>query len=316
MPKAGTINRRHLLAGGGALLVVSTLPSGARAQDGFPLTIEHARGTLTLDKPAERIVFVSEEFIEVAIAMDIAPAAVGIWRSEIVNPFVKLPYLDQPVKGSPLAISGLEPNIEALLGVSPDLIVFHDYIEDPDNAAVAAYEKVAPVASFFGSIPGEWKKVARVIGQATGNVARAEELAAAFDADVAALKAQMAPIVEKYPTVTAIFGWGESSGYFDERFAIGANFARLGLTVRQPLGDAMPSSGFSTASAETVPSIDADTVFVWRGDVSPYDPLLARLPMPVLEMPLPQGIGYTGPFAERLYMQAIADLFIKQYGAA
>lgn len=309
------LDRRTLLVGSGALLATAALPERAKAQEGFPVTLEHARGTLTLDKPAERIVFVSEEFIEVAVAMNIAPAAVGIWRSEIVNPFEKLPYLDQPVKGAPLAVAGSEPNIEALLGVNPDLIIFHDYLESPQDEVVALYKKVAPTATFYGSIPGEWKKVARAVGLATGKLAKADEIAAAFDADVAKLRAQMAPIVARHPTVTPVFGWGESSGYFDERFAVGANFVRLGLTVRQPLGDRIDPSGFSIASAETVPSIDADTVFVWRGDVSPFDPLLARLPMPVLEMPLPHGIGYTGPFAERIYMQAIVDLFTKQYGA-
>lgn len=284
------------------------------AQD-FPVTIDHDNGTVTLDAPAERIIVISEEFLEVFVAMDVGPVGFGSWRNEPGDaPFTKLPYLDKPVPGSPTAFDGLEPNFEQVLALDPDLIFYHMDANEPQVEEIAQFETIAPVVAIVGSKPGAWKEVAMALGLATGKMDVATKAIADFEARVAELQTQMAPIVTAHPTVTVVFGVGASSGYFDERFSIGGHFALLGFDVVSPMSETIPASGFGPASAETVTQIDADTIFVIRGGESPFDDLLKRRPQPVMEEPLPKGIGHSGPYAEMLYLEAIAAKFTAQYG--
>lgn len=295
-------------------LALSFLVYPALAQQ-FPVTIEHDNGSITLEKPAERILVISEEFIEVFVAMGVAPAGVGLWRNSFGSePYTKLPYLDRSIPGAPMPFDGSEPNMELVLSLDPDLIFFHMSFGEPQTELIAQYEQVAPVIAILGAKPDAWKEVATDLGLATGTGDVATRVIAQFEARVAELQAIMAPIAKAHPTVTAVFGWGDSSGYFDERFSIGAHFVLLGLTITSPLGDAMPEGGFEVASAESVTQIDSDTIFVIRGGDSPFDALLARRPQPVLETPLPPGIGHSGPYAEMLYLEAIAARYQEQYG--
>lgn len=294
-------------------LVVSLLTLPVLAQE-FPLTIDSDSGPVRLEKPAERIIVFSEEYTEVFIALDVAPVGVGTWRNETsAAPFTKLPYLDKPIPGSPAGFNGWEINFEQVLALEPDLIFFHMNADEPELETIAKLEAMAPVIGIVGSRPGAWKEVARDLGLATGKSDDAETLIADFETRVAQLQAQMAPIVAEHPTVTAVFAWGESSGYFDERFSIGGHLKLLGLTLTTPLGDAMPASGFDVAPVESVAQIDADTIFVIRGGESPFDDLLSRRSQPVLEEPLPPGIGHSGPYAEMLYLEAIAEKYQAQY---
>lgn len=282
-----------------ATCLLSALPSTAFAQEagGFPLIIEHALGIETLEAPAERIVFHSEEFIEVAIALGIAPAGVGLTRQDAPDGGLEtLSYLPQyPVPGTPAAFNGAEPSQEAVLALDPDLIVFHYYSNDSQRALYERYGEVAPTIAFEGAGPESWKAVARAVAAAAGIPERAEAVIAQYDADVEALRREAVPLIAEHPEVAIVFAWGEYSGYFDARHAVGSTFDRLGFAITHPLGEAMDPFGFTQASAETVPDIDTDTIFVFRGAPSPYDPLLERSGIPVVEFDLPQGIRLYRP---------------------
>ena len=284
---------------------------------GFPVTITDDNGELTLDKPAERIIVFSEEFTELFVAMDIAPVGVGLWRSapdSIVEH--KLPYLDQPVPGEPRYFVGSEPNLEVLAALQPDLILNHEYSDSGNADLQASLAQIAPMLTYYGGEVGGWKRAIRGLGQATGHLDRAETIITDYDTRVAELQAAMTPVVEQAPTVALLLSGVDFVGIFDERFAIGGLMQVLGFTLSVPEHIEVPASGYVNISVENLRDLTADTVVQMRFNADQEhisDPILTSLPMPVLQTEIYQGMGYTGPFAETIYLKGFADALRAQY---
>ena len=280
--------------------------SGSVAEAAFPITVTHDRGEITFEKPAERIVVISEEFIELFIALDLAPVGVGVWRNEPTgDTFTQLPYLDQPIPGEPVYLNGSEPNLETLLALKPDLILHHDYADDANAKVYQSFAQIAPTLAYSGATVGGWKRPMRGLAQATGRSEQAETVIADYDARVAAVQTEMASVVAVAPAVTMLLSGIDFIGVFDERFAIGSLMQTLGFSLTTPIGDAMDVSGYTAISVELLRDIQADSIMVLRFDSEQAhisDPILATLGIPVLDIALRPGMGYTGPFAELIYL--------------
>lgn len=296
-----------------------TAQQGAADLSAFPVTITDDVGEVTLEQPAERIVVFSEEFIELFVAMDIAPVGVGLWRNEPTGDvFVQLPYLDQPIPGEPRYIDGNEPNLEVIASLQPDLIINHEYAESGTSELQESLAQIAPVLSYFGGEAGGWMRALRGLGQATGYSDQAETIITDYDARVAELQAEMEPVVEQAPEVALLLSTVDGIGVFDERFAIGSLMTALGFNLSVPESVEMPDTGFTNVSVETLSEITADTIMQMRFNPDQEhvsDPILVSLEMPTLRMPIYPGMGYTGPFAETIYLEGFAEALGAQYGS-
>lgn len=292
-------------------------PPPTAATTGFPVTITHDRGAITLDQPAERIVVFSEEFIELFVALDLAPVGVGLWRNEPTGDiFNQLPYLEQPIPGKPRYINGSEPNLEVIAALQPDLILNHEYSDSGNAHLQASLAEIAPVLTYYGGEVGGWQRAICGLGQATGHLDRAEAIIADYDARVAELQAEMVPVVEQAPDVALLLSGVDFVGIFDERFAIGGLMQVLGFTLSVPENIEMPESGYANLSVENLRDLSADTVVQMRFNADQEhisDPILASLAMPTLQTEIYQGMGYTGPFAETIYLAGFVDAFRAQY---
>ncbi len=292
----------------------TTAPAAASS---FPLTITHDRGAITLEQPAERIVVFSEEFIELFVALDLAPVGVGLWRNEPTGEiFNQLPYLDQPIPGVPRYINGSEPNLEVLAALQPDLILHHDYADEANAGLYDSSLQIAPTLAYSGAEVGGWKRALRGLAQATGRVEAAETIIADYDARVVELQTEMAPVVAQAPDVALLLSGIDFVGIFDERFAIGGLIEVLGFALSVPENIEVPEAGYVNISVEHLRDLNTDTVVQMRFNADQEhtsDPILASLPMPTLHTEIYQGMGYTGPFAETIYLDGFADAFRAQY---
>lgn len=292
----------------------TTAPAATSA---FPVTITDDKGEVTLDKPAERIVVFSEEFTELFVAMELAPVGVALWRNEPTGDiFNQLPYLDQPIPGEPRYIDGSEPNLEVIAALQPDLILFHEYSDSGNADLHVSLAQIAPMLTYYGGEVGGWQRALRGLGQATGYSDRADTIIADYEARVAALQTEMAPVAEQKPNVALLLSGIDFVGIFDERFAIGGLMETLGFTLSVPEAIAMPESGYVNISVENLRDITADTIVQMRFNADQEhisDPILASLAMPVLPTEIYQGMGYTGPFAETIYLESFVDAFRTQY---
>ncbi|MEM8529509.1 MAG: ABC transporter substrate-binding protein [Chloroflexota bacterium] len=296
---------------------VATIATVAVDTAAFPVTITHDRGETTLEQPAERVVVMSEEFIELAIALDLAPVGVGPWRNEPTGEtFTTLPHIEQPIPGEPVYLNGSEPSMEAILALQPDLILHHASAADAETDLYESFSQIAPTLAYFGADVDGWKSAIQGLGVATGYSTRAEEVISDYDERVAELHAEMTPVVERVPEVTLLIGNADTLGIFDERMALGGLVETLGFTLSIPDSVEMPEAGYSPISPEILSEITADTI-VQMGPANNEerlgDSILSSLDIPILNTTVLQGMGFTGPFAEMIYLEGFVNAFNEEY---
>jgi iron complex transport system substrate-binding protein len=176
------VSRRLALAVASLVLALVPASSAVSATSGktataFPVTITAANGKVTVPKRPVRIVSLSPTATESLYAIGAGRQVIAVDDQS-----------DYP-KGTPkTALSGFTPNVEAIAGYRPDLVIV---AYDPKDLAAALTKLGIPVLFHkpASTIPGAYQQI-RQLGAATGHGPQAASL-------VARMKAQIARIVAK-----------------------------------------------------------------------------------------------------------------------
>ncbi|MBI4420927.1 MAG: ABC transporter substrate-binding protein [Gemmatimonadetes bacterium] len=129
--------------------------------------------------PPRRIVSLAPSTTELLFALGAGPRLVGRTR-----------WCDYPreVSAIPSVGDGLNPNLEAVAGRSPDLVVM--YATSANAPAVAQLGRLGiPAVNVRMDRLSDLSHAARLLGRLLGDSARADSLAAGFEEKVAALRA-------------------------------------------------------------------------------------------------------------------------------
>ena len=159
-------------------LITSISPQMATAE---PVTIEHERGTLTLDAPAKRVAVTNWATTETVIALGLDPVA-------IADPDDYLDWVAKPDLPENFTDIGQRaaPNIEALRDASPDLIVISkDLAMAYDNFNAIAPTIVLSIYNNNRDALPEARKLFDTLAKATGREAEAAAWIADADAKFA-----------------------------------------------------------------------------------------------------------------------------------
>ncbi|WP_371779595.1 ABC transporter substrate-binding protein [Streptosporangium subroseum] len=224
----------------------STAPTTAApaAAEGFPVTVEAGNGSVVLARKPGRIVSLSPTATESLFAIGAGPQVVAVDDQS-----------DYPAEAPKSDMSGFKPNVEAIIARKPDLIVLAN---DLDNV-VAELSKIGipvllePAAT---KLDEAYDQIAD-LGAATGNKAKADEVAAG-------MKKQMEELAATAPKGTKLTYYHEldvtpyaaTSGTF-----IGQIYGLFGLTN---IADKAPDAagGYPKLSAEFVAQADPDLIFL------------------------------------------------------
>ncbi len=146
-------------------------PSTTVADAGFPVTVEAANGEVTIVESPTRIVSLAPTATEMLFAIGAGEQVVAV--DDFSNYPEEAPITD---------LSGFEPNIEAIAGYEPDLVVVSF---DPGELvsgleAVGVPTLLLPTAS---SLDDSYAQL-EVLGAATGHVGEAAEVVAQMQADI------------------------------------------------------------------------------------------------------------------------------------
>ena len=159
----------------------STGASAAGA--GFPVTIDTELGEVTIPKQPQRIVSLSPSATESLFAIGAGPQVVAADE-----------YSTYPSEAPTTQLSGFEPNVEAIAGYKPDLLVISN-----DSGGLADSMKSLGVPVLLSPAPTDleqgYDEIA-ALGQATGQVDATAQVVATMreDIDTALAKAPNAPI--------------------------------------------------------------------------------------------------------------------------
>jgi iron complex transport system substrate-binding protein len=159
---------------------------GSAQGDGvFPRTVKHVMGTTRITAMPRRIVALSSGQFDGLLALGVVPVAVTTARnSELVPAYLAKAY---PRYSGPLAHMAdlgtrIEPNLEAVISVRPDLILMNTTIAE----LYPKLSRIAPTVVAQGT-GIQWKRDLLMTGAALGRRAQAVQVLKDFQADAQAL---------------------------------------------------------------------------------------------------------------------------------
>ncbi|WP_010141923.1 ABC transporter substrate-binding protein, partial [Oceanicola sp. S124] len=250
----------------GALLV-----SGPALAD---QTIAHAMGETTVPAAPERVVTLTNETTEAALAVGVSP--VGAPASWYGEPWY--PHLGDRLAGAQVLGTELAVNLESVAVLAPDLIIGS---RKRDEEIYPQLSAIAPSVMIEGI--GDWKENFRFVTGALGRAEAGEAALASYETRVAALRealgertAESVSVVRFVPGQTYLYQAGSFLGHV---------LADVGFARPAP----QDGPGLSVAvGAESIPDMDADQL-IWltydsgdgKGDAMAEDiladPLWAQL---------------------------------------
>ncbi len=171
----GNISAPRLLAFAfaSAILACSGSASGAR---GPLVVVDDAGDSVAVRVPATRVVSLIPATTELLFAIGAGPAVVG-----------RTQWCDHPPAARRVTDlgPGINPNLEAVLSVRPDLVILYNSAQ---HAAVAARlrELGIPALRLNTDALADVRRVGTLLGRLTGHVRDADSMSGAFDSALAA----------------------------------------------------------------------------------------------------------------------------------
>jgi iron complex transport system substrate-binding protein len=265
----------------------STDPAGQAAAEpadtdgAYPVTIEHLWGATTIEKRPERVVSLGATDADVALALGVTPVAttgLGFFDTGLG------PWALPLVAGGPPQKLEVEPNLELIASLRPDLILgvsagFEEAVYQRLSAIAPTVVRPAGAEAYQVSREDS----TRIIGTALGQRERAEELDRSADARFEQAIAEHPEFVGR--TGVVVMPSDGRYGVFTPRDARGRVMAELGFELPPALAALDTGDEFYIdMSREQVQMLDAD-VLVMIADTPDTrafvdgDELLQRVPV-------------------------------------
>jgi iron complex transport system substrate-binding protein len=239
--------RRLLVLGASLAVLASLLVAGAegagRAAPAFPVTITAANGKVTIAKSPQRIVSLSPSTTESLFAIGAGEQVIAVDDQS-----------DYPKAAPKTSLSGFTPNIEAIAGYRPDLVIAS---YDPKGLAEALAKLDIPVIVHNAPrrLSGAFQQI-RQLGLVTGRLAGATKLVRSMRTQIdriVAVSKRRAAGLSVYHELSPDF-YSVSSRSF-----VGSVYAQLGLRNIADAADAS-GSGYPQLSAEYIVSTSPDLI--------------------------------------------------------
>jgi iron complex transport system substrate-binding protein len=217
-------------------------PTGQGAA--FPVTLDSPGGKVVLDQRPERIVSLSPTATEMLFAIGAGGQAVAVDSNS-----------NYPEEAPRTELSAYQPNLEAIAGYKPDLVVYSD---DPGELA-AGLGKLGipalqqPAATRLDDTYAQLDQ----LGRATGHQAEARQLTATMRAEIEKIAAAARP---ERP-LTYYHELDKNLYTATSKTFIGQLYDQLGMKNIADAAD-KEASGYPQLSAEYVIKSDPDLIFL------------------------------------------------------
>lgn len=261
----------QLLTGGAAMLAVAPKLAGAQstpvaspAADAFPVTIEHAFGSTTIETKPVRIATIGWSASDALVALGTVPIQVPLdtyaGDENGLLPWLTAAIGDQPLPETRDDAAGL--NIETIVAAEPDLIFApysgltqEEYDQLSNFAPTIAFPEVAWT--------NNWQEITRTAGQVLGVSPQAEGLIAETEAYIAERAAEFPAIAGKTFIYGSVF---EGFSIYIEEDARSQFLMSLGMVPSDFVKNLEVPDGntfFVSVSLESAKDLVADVVLFW-----------------------------------------------------
>ncbi|MFE4357954.1 MULTISPECIES: ABC transporter substrate-binding protein [unclassified Kitasatospora] len=218
--------------------------SSTAAAKGGKRSIDTAFGAVEVPAEAKRVVALGDTSLDTALALGVTPVGTSSSRGGTTAPA----YLK--ADGIPLVATVKEPNLEAILKATPDLILASSGIEK------SQYDKLSAVAPTIVPKAGDWREVLAVYGDALGHKA---DLAAKLDA----LDKRAAKAGEGKSGSAVVMRWMPNGPIVMNTTNMPGDLLKKAGAGTMPIADGLGAQPHSDPlSLENLNKADADRVFV------------------------------------------------------
>ncbi len=218
------------------------------AQASFPVTVSSGGASTTVEREPRAIVSLSPTATEMVYAVDAGPQVKAVDDQS-----------SYPSAAPRTKLSGFQPNVEALLATSPDLVLLSDASTGDVGAGLAKAGVPYLVLPAATTLQDTYDQIA-AIGTATGHADAAEELVAGMKSDIDALVAEV-PQRERKPT----YYHELDPTYFSatSKTFLGQLYGLAGLTnIADEADSGGKAGGYPQLSAEYIVKADPDLIFL------------------------------------------------------
>ncbi len=225
------------------------LPLGAALAESRSL--DTAYGEIKLDGTPQRVVTLSENALDVALAVGVKPlGSVATRGGSDVSTYLKDKAGDMKIVGT-----ARETNLESVFALQPDLILAAPELTRDQYQKLSL---IAPTLVPKGNSFSDWRHNVEFYGQALGKQPEAEAAIAAVDARIEGLKGKIEP-----GQVASVVRWSpQGPGVMSQHLFVGQLLSQLGFKgtamaaelTRKPHSDAL--------SLENLSRIDGDWLFL------------------------------------------------------
>ncbi len=212
--------------------------------DGFPLSVTAANGEVTIEERPERIVSLSATATEILFAIGAGDQVVAVDETS-----------DYPEGAPTTDLSGYEPNIEAIAGYEPDLVVVSDDLGGVIAGLVAIDVTVIhqPVAQTLDDTYAQIEQ----LGAATGHIADAAAVLGDMQTGIDEILAS----IEAPPGATFYHELDNSLFSVTSGTFIGLIYSMAGLVNIADEAEGA-GTGYPQLSAEYIIDTDPDLIFL------------------------------------------------------
>jgi iron complex transport system substrate-binding protein len=211
----------------------------------FPVTIETAGGEVTIDERTERIVSLSPTATEMLFAIGAGDQVAAVDDQSTY-----------PADAPRTDLSGIEPNLEAIAGYEPDLVVYSIEVGEL-GASLGGLGVAAMLQPAAATLDDVYDQIGE-LGLATGHAAEADHLIAEIRREIEILASSIEPPAEP---LTFFHELDDTYYSVTSSTFIGQLYAMVGL---ENIADAADDTGggYPQLSAEYIVDADPDLIFL------------------------------------------------------
>lgn len=247
-----------------------TTPSTVAVADdagAFPVTIEHAFGSTTVEEQPERVVTVGFSDHDVLLALDVVPVGLRRWYGEHERGV--WPWAEELLgDAEPVVLDAEELNFEAIAALDPDLILgLYAGLEPDEYETLSA---IAPTVAQSGEHPPfgtPWQEMTRTAGRAVGKAEEADALVEDVEERFATARAEHPEFAGVGLAYAGVYGEGqfyvETEG--STRMQI---LLDLGFVVPEELAALGADAFYHDISAEQLGLLEQDVVLWEPADIA------------------------------------------------
>ncbi|KAA6453412.1 ABC transporter substrate-binding protein [Bacillus swezeyi] len=212
--------------------------------------VKHAGGETTIKGTPKRIVTLYQGANDTAVALGLKPVAiVESWDQQPIYE-----YLRSDLEGTKIVGQELQPNLEEISKLKPDLIIASKYRHEKIYPQLS---KIAPTV--MDDTVYEWKDTLHLIADALNKQDKEEELLAEWDKRVEDFKSQMG---DKLPIKATITNFRSDHMRVYYNSYAGSILKELKFEgLDRPADTEGEDWGEKITSKERIPDLNADTIF-------------------------------------------------------